>query len=637
MHKSDMQTYVLSALFISTLLLSGCQNKDEKAVPIQTTEKQADSLTSETITQGAETGWPVNNNWLTIHSEKGILLNGQVLLSGRYEFGDRRGNTYVTFDLAEHRLVSFELNDQHISQIQKSAPFDYPLEGMCLYQPEAEPLQAFLLDENQMAHHLALTLSGDQIQLHKIRTLAVPPAAEYCISSDITQQLFVTEEGMGVWAYPASPEQEIKRTPVDLVPPYGNLAEGAGPLALVEDQLLVAGVGSNQLQAYKLSGNGFDLTAHWQLPDEFEAETLTLSKQDNQLTLALFNDAQSRLESATIELVTSTPKTEMIPVIPASGETQPVNTDGDSADDPAIWVNSQAPEQSLILGTNKKHGLSLYNLSGQELQHLAVGRINNVDLRKGFSLKGEEMDIATASHRDLKAISLFAINPATGDTSSVGSIPTSLDDVYGLCMYQNAMKEVFTFINDKDGRFEQYQILDTDSGWQGQLVRAFSVPSQPEGCVANDQTDELFLGEENAAIWKISAAVNGGTKPEKIISISDMLVADIEGMTLYHTPEKLSYLVVSSQGNDSYVVYQSTAPYQMLGRFRVGMNANLGIDGASETDGLDVTNAYLGDTYPKGLLVVQDGRNVMPSEYQNFKLVDWVSIEKILEAYSEPK
>ena len=56
----------------------------------------------------------------------------------------------------------------------------------------------------------------------------------------------------------------------------------------------------------------------------------------------------------------------------------------------------------------------------------------------------------------------------------------------------------------------------------------------------------------------------------------------------------------------------------------------LGIDGASETDGLEVTSAALGDRYPAGLLVVQDGRNIAPEEPQNFKFVSWQDVAQAL-------
>lgn len=58
----------------------------------------------------------------------------------------------------------------------------------------------------------------------------------------------------------------------------------------------------------------------------------------------------------------------------------------------------------------------------------------------------------------------------------------------------------------------------------------------------------------------------------------------------------------------------------------MGFNTDLGIDGVSETDGLDVTSVNLGEPWHQGMLVVQDGRNRMPVENQNFKYVPWSDI-----------
>jgi 3-phytase len=48
------------------------------------------------------------------------------------------------------------------------------------------------------------------------------------------------------------------------------------------------------------------------------------------------------------------------------------------------------------------------------------------------------------------------------------------------------------------------------------------------------------------------------------------------------------------------------------------------IDGVSETDGIAVVNCPMGERYPKGLFVTQDG--VTPSGRQNFKLFGWEEI-----------
>jgi 3-phytase len=67
------------------------------------------------------------------------------------------------------------------------------------------------------------------------------------------------------------------------------------------------------------------------------------------------------------------------------------------------------------------------------------------------------------------------------------------------------------------------------------------------------------------------------------------------------------------------------------GAFRVGIQAELGIDGASETDGLDVTAANLGGLYGQGMLVVQDGHKRLPDGAQNFKYIAWQDIARALQ------
>ena len=90
-----------------------------------------------------------------------------------------------------------------------------------------------------------------------------------------------------------------------------------------------------------------------------------------------------------------------------------------------------------------------------------------------------------------------------------------------------------------------------------------------------------------------------------------------------------AYLVVSSQGNDSFVVLDASAPYRVRGAFRIGINVGAGVDGASETDGLDITASPL-PGFAQGLLVVQDGRKRWPEGPQNFKYVPWEDVARAL-------
>ena len=66
-----------------------------------------------------------------------------------------------------------------------------------------------------------------------------------------------------------------------------------------------------------------------------------------------------------------------------------------------------------------------------------------------------------------------------------------------------------------------------------------------------------------------------------------------------------------------------------LGSFRIVDGT--GIDGTSDTDGIDVTTANLGAAFPRGVFVAQDGSNT--GGRQNFKLVP---LERILSPSDTP-
>ena len=61
------------------------------------------------------------------------------------------------------------------------------------------------------------------------------------------------------------------------------------------------------------------------------------------------------------------------------------------------------------------------------------------------------------------------------------------------------------------------------------------------------------------------------------------------------------------------------------GSFRVGGHDR--IDAVSDTDGIASTSTPL-PGFPNGMLVVQDGDN--PDGNQNFKLVSWMDIRRVL-------
>lgn len=85
------------------------------------------------------------------------------------------------------------------------------------------------------------------------------------------------------------------------------------------------------------------------------------------------------------------------------------------------------------------------------------------------------------------------------------------------------------------------------------------------------------------------------------------LRADVEGMSLYYKRDNTGYLIVSSQGNDTFAVYEREGGNDFLKTFTIESQGP--IDEVTVTDGLDVTNFPLGPGFPSGVLVAHDANN----------------------------
>jgi 3-phytase len=468
-----------------------------------------------------------------------------------------------------------EHNGARMSEKYRTSSPQADVETLCLFEDE-QGVGAFLFDVRGMVkQHYLYRKATKQWELLPIREFAVGGEIEYCTVDNASGRVFMAEEGVGVWQISLAPESELVR----------HLA----PLALNEDTIDITLTSKDSVKVTDEKGKVFT----------FDAEPVAYVRDDLSLLVV-------------------------------DGQTDPVQRFGDAADDPAIWVNNDDPEQSLIIGTDKKAGLDVYNLSGERLQHLPIGKVNNVDVRQSVRFGTQSVDLAVASNRTGNKLSVFNIDVKTRQVSHLADLPTPLNDVYGLCLYQ-PKEGLEVLVNDSDGTYLRYALSVDNGEFGASLMEQFSVPSQPEGCVADDQRQQLFYGEEASGIWLRSLA-DINLPSEKVADLNDKVHADIEGMEIY-TFDGQRYLVASSQGNDSYAVYAVDDDMRWLGSFRIAPDIEKGIDGASETDGLAISSANLGAGYPEGLLVVQDGRNVMPSDKQNFKLVSGVKLRNFIRQY----
>lgn len=581
--------------------------------------------------------WP-KAQLLVAGGQELALLDGQGQRLAQYlgHFGslDQRSDDHrllisLTDEGRQQPLLLQWTPNQQWSQPHYLPQRPFVVETQCLFRDDTGHDFLFLVGEEGFGEQWLVGQPSGLVTPQLVRTLSLPPASEHCQVDDSRQQLYVSEDNVGIWAYPAAAEAPLQRRPVALVQPFGQLQNTPTGLALADDQLWV--LDGTQLQRYQHQGE------HWlplhphPLEPMADLEQLTVRKGGEQLHFSLLSEGrllqgQQSMESAEAHF----PQPSSLPRIPVRVQSEVVPSQGDAADDPAIWVHPKTPAHSRILGTDKRSGLLVYDLQGQQQQFLPVGRLNNVDLRQHFRLGAQQIDLAVASHRDHNSLQFFAIDPNSGQVQTLGQWPTPLKEIYGLCLFQDPdSHQLYALPNDKDGRVLQYRLDGSSGQVQAELVRQFQLPSQPEGCVADDRHHRLFIGEEDAAVWTLDARPEHPPALQPVITAGDLLQPDIEGLALYQGQQG-HYLVISSQGNDSYLVLDALPPYQYRGAFRLTLNATAGVDGASETDGLEVTAANLGSPWQQGLLVVQDGRNRLPQANQNFKYAAWADIARAL-------
>lgn len=315
------------------------------------------------------------------------------------------------------------------------------------------------------------------------------------------------------------------------------------------------------------------------------------------------------------------------PVVTASGETDAVATaNADAADDPAIWRDPRDPSRSLIVGTDKKAGLNVYDINGRQRHFVDAGRVNNVDLIEA-TIGGRAGVLVAASDRNdpLNAkIALFELDTMAATLRPLGAVAAGPGEAYGLCLASQG-GAIHAYMVAKDGAIAQVALDLSGATPGGTIVRTMKLATQSEGCVVDARTNILYVAEENAGLWRFDAAPNGSTAPIPLARVDGAkLVADVEGLALAPIGEKGGWLVVSSQGDNAYALYRLEDGV-FAGRFRIGAGR---FGETSETDGIGLVLGDFGPDYPGGLFVAQDGDN--QPKAQNFKLVAWDAVVKAL-------
>ncbi|MGH9040168.1 MAG: phytase [Acidimicrobiia bacterium] len=324
------------------------------------------------------------------------------------------------------------------------------------------------------------------------------------------------------------------------------------------------------------------------------------------------------------------------PIVPvtAQAETTPINESGDGADDPAIWIHPTDPARSLVFGSNKKGTLESYNLDGTRVQRIAEGFFGNVDVRYGFPLGNTFVDIVVVSRSGVR---VYAVDPATRQLTNITDGSSISSSGEGLCLYKSPTSgRFYVFHIRRGGEVSQRWLRDADADGRvdATLVRSWSIGSESEGCVADDEFSAFYVSEEDVAIWRYGAEPTDGTGSASRIAVdraapTGHFAVDAEGLAIVRQAGGDGYLLASNQngevgsddGSPFVTVYRRQAPHEFVGRFQVVPGAVT--DGCGRTDGIEATSTPLGPLFPNGLFICQDHQNTSPGTVgnQNFKLV----------------
>ena len=236
----------------------------------------------------------------------------------------------------------------------------------------------------------------------------------------------------------------------------------------------------------------------------------------------------------------------------ADVETEPVFAGDDAADDMCVLENFNNPESSLIISSDKKYGIIVYDLEGNKLYDYEVGRINNVDIIPSKS--GQDKYLVAGTNRTYNSIDLYIFS-SNGELEKniVREVVPSLKDVYGITFYDDEYN-TYVFVSDKKGNVEQWSFNNDESNPEIKFERKLKFSSLVEGLVADESKGKIYIGQERKGIWELNAFPSFDSQKKLIFKKSKNFKPDFEGLALRDDGNGEGYLIASVQGSNGYLI-----------------------------------------------------------------------------------
>lgn len=301
-------------------------------------------------------------------------------------------------------------------------------------------------------------------------------------------------------------------------------------------------------------------------------------------------------------------------------ETRPM---AGQADECGIWTDKNDPQRTVVIANDKSAlgALYVYDLEGNLIAKSGhMNRPVGVSVRYDIELAGEKIDVIGCGIRTTNQVKLFKIDPETRQltdiTTEQGISSGFPDKTYGFCLYKRLSDgKLFAFVSRKEtDDIHQIEFHDDGTGkFAGTIVRKFGKRNQRsfvEGMVADDEYGYFYCCDEQYAILKYYADPSIKRDPFiRSFGLGDGIRGDREGLGIYRQPKGRGYLIVSSQGDSTFKIYDRAGNNKFI------KSAHL--RGVTKTDGIGVTALSIPPKYPTGLFAAHnDSEN-------NYLFFDW--------------
>lgn len=303
----------------------------------------------------------------------------------------------------------------------------------------------------------------------------------------------------------------------------------------------------------------------------------------------------------------------------------------DDSDDPAIWIDSINPANSIVIGTDKHKengGLYVFDLQGKidpKRSVTGLKRMNNVDIAYGLIINKQAVDIAVATERDKNNIRIFRLPDMQAIDN--GGIPVFVNDSLrhpmGIALYKRPSDQsIFVIVGRKsgpsEGYLEQYLLTGNEKGMvSAKLIRKFgrfSGKKEIESIAVDNELGYVYYSDEQFGIRKYYADPEKGNNELTVFGQGDYK-EDNEGISIYKFADGTGYILVSDQSANRFNIYpregSKTNPNEHKRITSVLVSTN-------QSDGSDITSVSL-PGFKGGLFVAM-------STDKTFQFYSWTSI-----------